>query len=64
MPFSQAHIFVVPFTRVDAFRQGILCSICDGTINQKKFPDFDPKTATECPLCGNPNKPEKDKTNA
>lgn len=48
-------IFVRPY------HDGILaiCSICDGTILGVNFPDFDPQTATECPLCGNPNKPEE-----
>lgn len=45
------------------------CSICDGAIYGWLYENFDPKTATECPLCDNPNKPEgptapKEKTDA
>lgn len=55
-------IFTVPVTHPDRRTPRgwvVFCGICDGHIFEDENPGFDPKTATECPLCGNPNLPEE-----
>ena len=59
MPPSE--IFVEQYGKPGSTFEAWFCSICDMSITDNTHPGFDPKTATECPHCGNPNKTEPKK---